>query len=118
RYLAEDRSSSVKRLLLLTDGEASMGDRTSAGLAKIAENLATKHEVSTSCLGFGLEYDEDTLKVIASAGAGRLHHVSGGDLAAIYAAELDRLRDLVAPWIRVKVTPAPGARVHGSRNAY
>src|SRR5206468_1590335 len=46
------------------------------------------------------------------------HHVSGGDLAAIYAAELARMRDLVVKWIRVKVVPAEGARVHGSRNTY
>src|SRR5205823_9709735 len=109
----------VKRLLLLTDGEASMGEMSAPRLAKIAESLATTHEISTSCLGFGLAYDEDTLAAISGAGAGRLHHVSGGgDLRAIYEAELERMRDLVAPWIHVQVIPSEGARVHGSRNNY
>ncbi len=118
RFLQEDRTGNVKRLLLLTDGEASTGDLTTAGLARRVEELVRK-EISTTCLGFGLDYEEDTLSVIAAAGAGRLHHVNDREtLAGIYAAELERLRDLVAPWISVTVTPSEGARVHGSRNAY
>lgn len=118
RFLAEDTSGNVKRLLLLTDGEASKGDTSAAGLARIAESLVKK-EISTTCLGFGLEYDEDTLAIISAAGAGRLHHVDEQEkLATIYEAELERMRDLVAPWISVQVLPGEGARVHGSRNTY
>lgn len=120
RFLEDDGTdhSRVKRLLLLTDGEASKGETSAPGLAKISARLAGS-EVVTTCLGFGLEYDEKTLDAIATAGAGRLHHVSDpAKLPAIYGAELDRMRALVAPWIRISVTPFENARVHGSRNTY
>jgi Ca-activated chloride channel family protein len=119
RYLrADPDAKSVKRLLLLTDGEASLGDTSADGLARIAAAHAN-FEIVTTCLGFGLEYDEQVLDQIATAGAGRLHHVdTTGKLADIYAAELDRMRALVAPWISVSVIPSEEARVHGSRNTY
>jgi Ca-activated chloride channel family protein len=118
RFLEGDRSGNVKRLLLLTDGEASKGDTSAIGLARRAEQLA-RSEIVTTCLGFGLEYDEDTLSLIAGAGAGRFHHVSEqGKLTSIYERELERMRSLVAPWMSVTVTPQDGARVLGSRNNY
>ncbi len=119
RYLrADPEARSVKRLLLLTDGEASKGDTSADGLARIAAAHAS-FEIVTTCLGFGLDYDELVLDQIATAGAGRLHHVDApGKLSEIYGAELDRMRALVAPWISVTVIPSEEARVHGSRNTY
>jgi hypothetical protein len=118
RFLQGDASGSAKRLLLLTDGEASAGDTSREGLARLSAGLVP-HKIATTCLGFGLKYDEQTLDLVATAGAGRLHHVNErGKLAAIYGGELDRMRALAAPWVAVTVTPGEGARVHGSRNPY
>lgn len=117
-FLKADESGNVRRVLLLTDGEASVGVTKADGLESIARQL---HEsgVATTGLGFGASYDEDLLGKVAGAGGGRLHHVKeSANLAAVFEAELGGLRSLVARWIEVTVEPATGARVLGARNSY
>jgi Ca-activated chloride channel family protein len=118
RYLQGDHSGNVRRVLLLTDGEASVGELDRSALAKNSAELVLK-EIGTTALGFGIGYDEDTLSAIAQAGAGRLHHVADpAKLPAVYASELGRMRALAARWIEVEVRPGPLGVVLGARNPY
>jgi Ca-activated chloride channel family protein len=117
-FLAADQSGNVKRVLLLTDGEASVGVTDRAGLEAVARTLVALG-VTTTGLGFGASYDEDLLGAIAGAGGGRLHHVKEkDDLAQVFEKELGGLRSLAARWIEVTVRPDGGARVLGARNSY
>ncbi|MBI3726113.1 VWA domain-containing protein [bacterium] len=116
--LKADASANAKRVLLLTDGGANAGVTERPALAAIARELRDR-EILTTTLGFGLEYDEETLSAIAGAGGGRLYHVNGpAKLEQAYSRELGGLRSIVGRSVEVTISPEGGARVLGSRNAY
>src|SRR5579871_6703047 len=58
-HLKADSSANAKRILLLTDGGANQGVTERPALAAIARELQD-HQILTTTLGFGLEYDEET----------------------------------------------------------
>src|SRR5207248_601628 len=59
----------LRRLIVLTDGQASVGLQAKDPLARISAALAA-NGVPTTALGFGLGYDEDLLSAVARAGGG------------------------------------------------
>lgn len=81
------------RVAMLTDGEASTGERNPEVLAKHSATLAGLG-VSTSCFGVGARFNEDLLCAMADAGEGNFRYIPDAMLAA--AAAIDEVNGLGA----------------------
>jgi Ca-activated chloride channel family protein len=99
---ASDRGAT---LLLSSDGHANMG-ATDPGRLAIAAMAAHRQGVSTSTLGWGLDYDEGLLAAIADGGAGSaLHAEDADDAGRLIAGELDGLLAKVTQAASLTITP-------------
>lgn len=81
------------RVAMLTDGEASDGERNPEELARQSATLASLG-VSTSCFGVGASFNEDLLCAMADAGEGNFRYIPDAMLAA--AAAVDEVNGLGA----------------------
>ena len=82
----------VNRLLLLTDGEPTVGERRSQRLIAVAEESRSKG-TSISTIGLGDEFDERLLINLAKAGGGNTYYAaSPNDLPEIFRQEIESLR--------------------------
>jgi Ca-activated chloride channel family protein len=103
----------VARVVLVSDGRPTEGDRsneTLTGHAKALRQLGA----TTSTLGLGLDYNEDLMEALAVDGGGRYHYLRGGDqLARILDDELQHGRNVVAADVKLHLPRAlaPGLRV-------
>jgi Ca-activated chloride channel family protein len=86
----------VKRVVVLSDGEANIGfDRAHQFEATMTRLRA--EGVATSTLGLGHEFNEDLLSSLADLGGGSYHFVSDpAALADVFTSELGQVRTLVA----------------------
>lgn len=108
--VAPDRTDgALHRVLLLTDGIANAGITDHGALAAMAAE-ARQHGISTTCVGFGEEYDEALLRAMADAGGGNAFHIEHADQAALaFGDELSGLQTLAGQ--NLAVTVALGADV-------
>ena len=92
----------LRRIVLISDGQANEGDK----LDELAAATAS-HGDTISTVGVGLDFDELTMIHIAEVGRGNYHFVENtANLAAIFATELAGLSDTVATDVQLVVTPA------------
>ena len=83
--------SAINRVLLVTDGQANVGECNPSTICEQVRGLRTRG-VSTSTIGIGGDFNEDLLIPMADAGAGNSWHVrSSEDLAKIFDVELSGL---------------------------
>ena len=115
-----DLSGRVARVVLVSDGRPTEGDRREATLAGHAANLR-EHGITTSTLGLGLDYNEDLMERMALDGGGRYHYLRHADqMAKILDDELQHGAAVIATGTRLffradgvlEVLDAPGARVN------
>ena len=86
----------VSRVLLLTDGEATAGERNPRKLAEAAETLWSAG-ISLTTLGVGRDYEEKLLAQMASVGGGNHYYISSKeDCDRIFREELESLTGVVA----------------------
>ncbi|RCG32713.1 VWA domain-containing protein [Sphaerisporangium album] len=92
-------------LLLISDGHANMGTTDPVKLGQVAM-AAHRHGVSTTTLGYGLDYDERLMAAIADGGAGSALHAEDPDTAGrLIAGEVDGLLAKVTQALSLAVTP-------------
>lgn len=102
--LAENYSAenAVRRVILLTDGQATMGIREPEKLVEIARQYAEKNIV-TSTIGVGQDFDEQNLKQIARAGGGSFYFMETPEQASdIFYQEFGSIRSLYAQACEVR----------------
>ncbi len=110
----------VGRVVLISDGRPTEGDRRESSLVSHATRLREKGIV-TSTLGLGLDYNEDLMEHMAVEGGGRYHYLRTPDqLAQILDDELQQASAVVAAGVKVYLprdlgglmfADAPGAKV-------
>lgn len=114
-----DVTGRVARVLLLSDGRPTEGDRRESTLAGHTASLR-EHGVTTSTLGLGLDYNEDLMERMAVDGGGRYHYLRQvNQLAQILDDELQQGAAVIATGTKlflradgvVEVLDAPGARL-------
>ncbi len=106
----------VNRVLLLTDGLANAGITDPGQLRDLVASAAAAG-VSTTTIGFGADYDEALLRLLAEAGGGSTYYIEEGDQApAVFAAEIEGLMALAAQNVAVTVAPASGAWARAASN--
>ena len=115
-----DTLGRVGRVVLISDGRPTEGDRRESSLVAHATKLREKGFV-TSTLGLGLDYNEDLMEHIAVEGGGRYHYLKNGDqLAQILDDELQQASAVVASNVKLYMprdlgalafADAPGSKV-------
>jgi Ca-activated chloride channel homolog len=97
----------LNRVLLLTDGQANVGETNVDTIATHVNGLAQRG-VSTSTLGFGTDYNENLLRSMAASGDGNHYFVEAPSaLAEIFELELGGLMSTVGQKVRLTLE-APG----------
>ena len=107
RFLEHPR----RRVLLLSDGEATAGPtdrRTLAGLAYDAQQSG----VTVSTVGLGLEFDAPTLIAIADAGGGFYQYGNDPEaIAQLFDREIEAMQQVAALGATVDLKLAPGTEL-------
>ncbi len=107
---AESEKGSVRRLLLLSDGETNQGDTSVDGLTRRARQAADSRLV-VSTIGVGEQFNEFLMSTLADAGTGNYYYLRDQQLATIFSDELQATRETVAQSLAVVLEPAPGVEV-------
>jgi len=103
--------AALNRVLLLSDGHANRGLTNPAAMANAVAGLSQRG-ISTSALGLGLDFDEDLMGAIASAGEGTLPHIkSPQQLDDLYASELQGLANTYGRKLSLGIRGQHGAEV-------
>jgi Ca-activated chloride channel family protein len=104
-------SETLSRVILLTDGQANVGERRPEVLASNAKGLAERG-ISTTTMGIGDDYDEKLLEGMASGGDGNFYHIqSAAQFEQFFGLELMGLANLVGGQVRLEMTPRTGVSV-------
>lgn len=98
----------VRRIIVLSDGEANHGVRDEAGFRLIGRQ-ASQQEVAISTVGVGLDYNEKILAAVAFESNARHHFVEdASSLAKVFEAETQDLGATVASQASAEITLAEG----------
>lgn len=105
KFASGDR---VSRVLLLSDGKATIGPGTPKALGELGASLH-KEGISVSTIGLGLDYNEDLMVELAARSHGNHHFVEQPeDLAEAFEAELRQLDTVAATDVVLLLEFAPG----------
>ncbi len=101
----------LRRLLLISDGQANEGLYDRDELAELAADTAARG-VSISTVGVGLSFDEHTMRRLAEVGHGNYYFVEDTiAMSAMFSHELGNLSQIVASGVRLVATAGPGVRI-------
>ena len=101
----------INRVLLLSDGRANRGITDPNQLRSLSRQ-AFDDGISTSTIGFGLDYNEQVMTGMAVEGAGNYYFADDNDdLQALVGGEMTGLSATVANRIEVLLDPGPGVEV-------
>lgn len=101
----------VRRIVLVSDGQATAGVRDSLGLGELTQGIRDAG-VTVSALGLGADYNELSMTHIARQGGGNYRYISdSGQLASIFEGEMKGLTSAVARDAELVLTLGEGVRV-------
>lgn len=116
--LSGGSDNSIRRVLLLTDGQANAGVTDAQVLIKTAQQKAEAGVVTTT-LGFGAQFNEDLLIGMARASGGNFYFIQSYDDAAdVFKIEMDSLKSVVVQNLTVTLQAAPGVEVKSLLSRY
>ena len=106
------RNNIVRRIILLTDGEASAGKTKEKDFIKLSRKIREDGRITISTIGIGDKYDQKLLHTIAENGGGVPYHVKEAiGLHSIFNEQANELSMTVAISPKFAVTIMPGARI-------
>jgi Ca-activated chloride channel family protein len=109
--LASSPIAGLRRIVLISDGQANEGIADRGQLAELAAQTAARG-TSISAVGVGLDFDEQTMTRLAEVGQGNYYFIEDTrNLDAMFARELGGLVQTVATGVRLDVSPAPGVTI-------
>lgn len=108
---AAPATHAIRRIVVLSDGQANRGPSSPEMLGSIArQGLRIGAQVTS--LGVGIDYDERTLNEMAVQTNGRLHHVvEPQETAGVLASELALVDSTLANDAFVEIVAAPGVEI-------
>jgi Ca-activated chloride channel family protein len=110
--------NAINRVLLITDGQANVGETNPARIIEHARSLAAR-SVSTSTIGIGTDFNEDLLMPMAEAGQGNAWHVQEPeDMKRIFETELNGLLMQFGHTATLAITPMAGVVVEDVLNDF
>jgi len=107
---ADPREKTVRRVVLMSDGQANEG-LLGPALVDLADRFAKKG-IGLSALGLGVDYDEDNMRALADHGGGQYRYLKNADeLSAALTQELAQASATAASGIQLALDAAPGVEV-------
>ena len=104
KQLIKADSAGVKRVILLSDGLANVGETTPSRIAALAANARQKG-ITLTAMGMGLDYDEDLMQLIAQRGGGRYYYIRNAeDSSMFFNRDLDGALASVSRNIKLLIT--------------
>lgn len=111
-------AGTLHRVILLTDGLANVGITEPDRLVGLCRTAAAKG-VSTSTIGFGADYDEKLLRLMADAGSGNTYYIERPDQApGVFEEEIEGLLTVCAQNVTVDVRPDAAVQLTAIHNDY
>jgi Ca-activated chloride channel homolog len=108
----------VRKLLLLTDGQANRGIVDTDSLVKMATEMRGRG-VGTTTIGYGGGFNEELLTAMADGGGGNAYFAaSPEDAPGIFGQEFTDLASLVAQNLSVEIRPSDEVKLLGFLNDY
>ncbi|MEI6395417.1 MAG: VWA domain-containing protein [Verrucomicrobiota bacterium] len=93
-----------RRLLLLSDGLLNRGVVEASAVRQVVTAGLQQHDIRTSCLGFGANYNEDLMTTMAQVSGGQFYDADAPErFPAIFESELDGLQKLTAQNLRIRL---------------
>jgi len=115
---AVDARQSTNLVLLLSDGQANVGETDVEAVGRRAVDARAKG-VTVSTLGVGNDYNEALMAEIAIDGGGRFYHIAdASQIAAYLTGELGEMTSLAARNAVVTLDLPAGTGVHTLSSAY
>lgn len=110
--------NAYKRVILLTDGQATLGIKDPLQFIQIANDHVTRG-VSTTTIGFGEDFNETSLRDIAVNGGGNFYYVSSPEQTSeIFFREFGDIGALYAQAVELKLKFAPNVKMLEIYNDY
>ena len=110
--------AAINRVLLITDGQANVGETNPTRIVEQARSLASRG-VSTSTIGIGTDFNEHLLMPMAEAGQGNAWHVQEpDDMRRIFETELNGLLMQFGHSVALAITPSAGVAVEDVLNDF
>ncbi|HEY9855604.1 MAG TPA: VWA domain-containing protein [Stenomitos sp.] len=104
-------SNRLNRVILLSDGQANVGETNPDTIASKVHRLMEKG-ISTSTMGVGDDYNEDLLEAMARSGDGNYYYIQSPDeLPSIFRVELQGLSALVGQRVSLGIRGLNGVLV-------
>jgi Ca-activated chloride channel family protein len=101
----------VRRVLLLSDGNANQGLTDPGTIASLAAQ-GRQQGITVSTLGVGVDFNEDLMTMVAqSAGGGYYYARDGAAIAQAFDAELEGLLNIAARQVEVGLELASGVHI-------
>jgi Ca-activated chloride channel homolog len=111
-------SEGIRKVLMLTDGQANHGITDPATLVGMSTNMRGSG-VGTSTIGYGDGFNEELLTGMAEAGGGNAYFAaSPEDAPGIFAQEFEDLASLVAQNLSVEIRPSEDVKLLAVLNEY
>lgn len=111
-------ANSLNRVILLSDGQANVGETNPDTIAGKVHRLMEKG-VSTSTMGVGDDYNEDLLEAMARSGDGNYYYIQSPDeLPGIFKVELQGLAALVGQRVSLGIRGLNGVIVSDVLNDF
>ncbi len=111
RQLPAVEGGRIRKVLLLSDGEANIGIVNPDGLGLLAHGLTEKSAV-LSTIGMGLGFNEQTMSLLADRGMGNYSYLENLEkLGTILARDVDSTRTIYAASSRLDLILPEGARI-------
>jgi Ca-activated chloride channel homolog len=110
--------NAYKRVILLTDGQATLGVKDQEQFNKIASDHHARG-ISTTTIGFGTDFNEASLRDISVSGGGNFYFVSSPEEASgIFFREFGEIGSLYGQALELKLKFSPGVRLMEMFNDY
>ncbi|MHB8872212.1 MAG: vWA domain-containing protein [Myxococcaceae bacterium] len=104
-------SFKVNRVILLSDGQPTVGITSSRGLTSVAQSIRDAG-VSVSAIGVGTDFNEDLMTRIAEVGAGSYGYLKdAGMLATLFSRDLKQASTMVARGVSLTFTLPDGVEL-------
>lgn len=99
---------SANRLMLLSDGQPTVGMTSRAGLVRLAQSIKAQG-VTVTALGVGYDFNEDLMSSLASVGGGSYGYLKDASaIAGILQRDLQQATTLVARDVTLRLTLPDG----------
>lgn len=110
--------NAYKRVILLTDGQATLGIKEPEQFNEISSSHFSRG-ISTTAIGVGNDFNESSLKEIANKGGGNFYFINNPEEAAgIFFREFGEVGSLYAQAVELKLFYPDGVRLHEFYNDY